>query len=214
MIENGDIMELALIQNDDQRLKELCQDVKDFENKEFYIDLINQMQEICFEHQAFAAAAPQFGINKRFILVINTSEENKENESKHNLLKKYKTITYFNPKITTMKGLQYYYESCMSIKNTIGKVARPYYIELDYQDIDGNHHHKIAIDFEAIVLCHEIDHLDGILFTDKAEKIINNVNLDQRTAIRNKFPREVIFKDKAFNQDNITISHKTKIYSK
>ena len=119
-------MELALIQNDDQRLKELCQDVKDFENKEFYIDLINKMQEICFEHQAFAAAAPQFGINKRFILVINTSEENKENESKHNLLKKYKTITYFNPKITTMKGLQYYYESCMSIKNTIGKVASPY----------------------------------------------------------------------------------------
>ena len=63
-------------------------------------------------------------------------------------------------------------------------------------------------------MCHEIDHLDGILFTDKAEKIINNVNLDQRTAIRNKFPREVIFKDKAFNQDNIPIRHRTKIYSK
>lgn len=214
MVENGDVMELTLIQKDDQRLKEHCQDVKDFENKEFYTGLINQMQEICFEHQAFAAAAPQFGINKRFILVINPTEENKEDEDNCNLLKKYNTTTYFNPKITTMKGLQYYYESCMSIKNTIGKVARPYYIELAYQDIDGNYHHKIATNFEAIVLCHEIDHLDGILFTDKAEKIINNVNLDQRTAIRNKFPREVIFKDKAFNQDNIPIRHRTKIYSK
>lgn len=211
---DGDKMKITLINKDDERLKIPCDEVNDFENKEFYIGLINQMQEICFEHRAFAAAAPQFGINKRFILVINATEESKEDEDNHNLLKKYNATTYFNPKITTMKGLQYYYESCMSIKNTIGKVARPYYIELDYQDIDGNYHHKIATDFEAIVLCHEIDHLDGILFNDKAEKIISNINLDQRTAIRNKFPREVIFKDKAFNQDNVTISHRTKIYSK
>ena len=55
----------------------------------------------------------------------------------------------------------------------IGKVARPYYIEFDYQDMNGDFHHRIAQDFETIVFCHKIDHLDGIEFTDKAEDLFD-----------------------------------------
>lgn len=170
--------------------------------------------EASVDQYAFAAAAPQFGINKRFILMISAVERKVKNieelEQFHN---DYVVTPYFNPRITLMKGLQYYYEACMSTGDVIGKVARPYYIELDYQDIDGNLHHRSAEDFEAIVFCHEIDHLDGIEFIDKAEDLIYDANLEKRIAIRNKFPKEIISKDMEFNQEGINVKAKTKIYT-
>lgn len=206
-------MKLELLKKDDQRLKVPCEEVIDFENKDLYNDLINNILEASVGQYAFAAAAPQFGINKRFIVMISAVEKkvkNKEELEKFN--DNYVVTPYFNPKITVMKGLQYFYESCMSTGNIVGKVARPYYIELDYQDIDGNHHHRSAEDFEAIVFCHEIDHLDGIEFIDKAEDLIYDVDLEKRIEIRNKFPKLVISKDNEFNQDNIDSKAKTKVY--
>lgn len=60
-------MKIELINKDDPRLKEPCEEVVDFENKNFYLNLINQIMEASVDQYAFAAAAPQFGINKRFI---------------------------------------------------------------------------------------------------------------------------------------------------
>lgn len=207
-------MKLELVKKDDPRLKQTCEEITDFENKEFYRNLINQIMEASVDQYAFAAAAPQFGINKRFILMISAVERKVKNieelEQFHN---DYVITPYFNPRITLMKGLQYYYEACMSTGDVIGKVARPYYIELDYQDIDGNLHHRSAEDFEAIVFCHEIDHLDGIEFIDKAEDLIYDADLEKRIAIRNKFPKEIISKDMEFNQEGINVKAKTKIYT-
>lgn len=207
-------MKLELVKKDDPRLKQTCEEITDFENKEFYRNLINQITEASVDQYAFAAAAPQFGINKRFILMISAVERKVKNieelEQFHN---DYVVTPYFNPRITLMKGLQYYYEACMSTGDVIGKVARPYYIELDYQDIDGNLHHRSAEDFEAIVFCHEIDHLDGIEFIDKAEDLIYDADLEKRIAIRNKFPKEIISKDMEFNQEGINVKAKTKIYT-
>ena len=208
-------MKLELIHKDDPRLKEPCEEVVDFENKEFYQDLINQIMEASVNEYAFAAAAPQFGINKRLILMISAVEKKVKNKLElEQFHDDYVVTPYFNPKITLMKGLQYYYEACMSTGDIIGKVARPYYVELDYQDIDGNHHHRSAEDFEAIVFCHEIDHLEGIEFTDKAEDLIYNADLEKRIEVRNKFPKEVVSKDMEFNQDNINDKAKTKVYRK
>ena len=208
-------MKIELVSKNDPRLKTPCEDVIDFENKEFYQNLINQIMKATVNEYAFAAAAPQFGINKRFILMISAVEKKvrnkKELEQFHD---DYQVTPYFNPKITLMKGLQYYYEACMSTGDVIGKVARPYYIEIDYQDIDGNHLHRSAEDFEAIVFCHEIDHLDGIEFIDKAEDLIYDADLEKRIEIRNKFPKEIVSKDIEFNQDNINVNAKTKIYTK
>ena len=207
-------MKLELVKKDDPRLKQTCEEITDFENKEFYRNLINQIMEASVDQYAFAAAVPQFGINKRFILMISAVERKVKNieelEQFHN---DYVVTPYFNPRITLMKGLQYYYEACMSTGDVIGKVARPYYIELDYQDIDGNLHHRSAEDFEAIVFCHEIDHLDGIEFIDKAEDLIYDADLEKRIAIRNKFPKEIISKDMEFNQEGINVKAKTKIYT-
>jgi len=208
-------MKLKLIDKRDPRLKEICEEVTDFENKEFYDNLINQIMEVSVDQYAFAAAAPQFGINKRFILMISAVEKKvKDKKELEQFKDDYVVTPYFNPKITVMKGLQYFYEACMSTGDVIGKVARPYYIELDYQDIDGNYHHRSAEDFEAIVFCHEIDHLDGIEFVDKAEDLIYNADLEKRIEVRNKFPKEIVSKDMEFNQDNISEKSKTKVYSK
>lgn len=208
-------MKIELVQKDDPRLKIPCEEVVDFEDKEFYQNLINQIMEVSVNEYAFAAAAPQFGINKRFILMISAVEKKVKNKMElEQFHDNYEVTPYFNPQITFMKGLQYYYEACMSTGDVIGKVARPYYIEFDYQDIDGNHLHKSAEDFEAIVFCHEIDHLDGIEFIDKAEDLIYDADLEKRIEVRNKFPKEIISKDIEFNQDNINDNAKTKVYVK
>lgn len=208
-------MKIELVPKDDPRLKMPCEEIIDFENKEFYHNLINQIMEVSVNKYAFAAAAPQFGINKRFILMMSAVEKKVKNKMElEQFHDDYEVTPYFNPKITLMKGLQYYYEACMSTGDVIGKVARPYYIELDYQDIDGNHHHRAAEDFEAIVFCHEIDHLDGIEFIDKAEDLIYDANLEKRIEIRNKFPKEIVSKDIEFSQDNINAKTKTKVYMK
>lgn len=208
-------MKIELISKDDPRLKTLCEEVVDFENKEFYQNLINQIKEASVKEYAFAAAAPQFGINKRFILMISAVEKKVKNKIElEQFHDDYEVTPYFNPKITFMRGLQYYYEACMSTGDVMGRVARPYYIEIDYQDIDGNHLHRTAEDFEAIVFCHEIDHLDGIEFVDKAEDLIYDVDLEKRLEVRNKFPKQIVSKVMEFNQDNIDNKVKTKIYTK
>jgi len=97
-------------------------------------------------------------------------------EELQQLVNYYETVVYFNPRITLMKGIIYYYEACMSIGEVIGRVARPNYIEFDYQDIDGNYLHRSSAGFEARCFCHEIDHLDGIEFLDKADDITYNAN--------------------------------------
>ncbi len=72
-------MKLELVKKDDPRLKQTCEEITDFENKEFYRNLINQIMEASVDQYAFAAAVPQFGINKRFILMISATEEKVKN---------------------------------------------------------------------------------------------------------------------------------------
>jgi peptide deformylase len=62
-------------------------------------------------------------------------------------------------------------EGCLSIPGVYGKVVRSTYIELDYQDIDGKAESANFFGIEAIVIQHEIDHLDGVLFIDKASDV-------------------------------------------
>lgn len=208
-------MKLELIKSDDPRLKQVCEEVVDFENKQFYLELINEIKNLCIEQYAFAAAAPQFGINKRFIVMVSAVEKKVHNiQELQQFVDHYETTIYFNPKITLMRGLTYYYEACMSTGEVIGKVARPYYIEFDYQDIDGNSLHRSAEGFEARCFCHEIDHLDGIEFLDKAEDITYNADLNKKIEVRNKYPQKTISTDCEFDQSGISPEFRTKIYIK
>jgi len=206
-------LEIKVLKPNDEKLKQISTEVTDFGNP-IYQEMLDRIKDICLEKKAYGSAAPQFGILKRFILMITVEEMKIDNAKELETMEiKSTVVPYFNPKITTMRGKQYFYESCMSVDNSTGKVARPYYVEIEAQDINGNFFNKVAEGFEAIVLCHEIDHLDGIEYTEKAEEIYD-VDTDGRIAIRKKYPHEIISRDGDFIQDNITDQVRTLVYKK
>lgn len=99
-------MKIKLLDKNDKRLKEKCVEVDDFSNMEYYKEVMECMKEECIKQHAFASAAPQFGINKRFILIITTQERNVKNmDELNNLEIEYSITPYFNPVITKMRGL-------------------------------------------------------------------------------------------------------------
>jgi peptide deformylase len=99
-----------------------------------------------------------------------------------------------NPKVLNKKGHTKYWEACASCLNNMGLVSRPYKLKIKYIDIDKKKHIKTFTGFEATVLSHELDHLNGILHIDIAEKIIK-MPKNERKAFREKHPYEIISKD-------------------
>ena len=76
-----------------------------------------------------------------------------------------------NPVITEKEGSQTGEEGCLSVPGLVGTVERPQKIKMTATDLDGVTHDYEFEDFYARVMCHEYDHLDGILYTDKEENI-------------------------------------------
>lgn len=117
--------------------------------------LLDDMYETMIKAQGVGLAAPQIGISKRVIIVSTNPEER---------------IEVINPEIVKFSGMQVGLEGCLSVdpsKN--GNVKRPLKVTVKGYDRDGN---KILVktkDFTARALCHEIDHLNGVLFIDKLE---------------------------------------------
>ena len=114
--------------------------------------------------EAAGLAAPQIGSNFRVILVRDFKILPKTEKL---------VVTNFimiNPRvISKSKEYDVDWESCLSIPSMYGKVKRNSSIKLIYQDENGKEHKIKATDFFARVIQHEIDHLDGILFTEKLE---------------------------------------------
>lgn len=185
-------MKIKIVKQNDKRLKLISKKVIDF-NKD-YKSIIDEMKDVCLEKKAYACAAPQFGINERFVLIMTDEEIHSIDEG----VRKYIITSYFNPVITLMIGEQFYYEACMSVDDAVGKVRRPYKISLTYQDILGDIHNKTVEGFEAIILCHEIDHLDGIEYTDRAEIMYYNIDPYQRMDLRKMYPHEITRRDGEF----------------
>lgn len=148
-----------------------------------YRNIIEQMISIINNTDAFGIAAPQINVFERIILI-------KKDNNNFDI--------YFNPKILKMQGTQLYYESCISIDNTIGMVRRPYILEFEALNEHGEYVHKLVDGMEAIAICHEIDHLDGILYTDRASSIITKINTREKIKLRKKYPRTIINEDKIF----------------
>ena len=76
-----------------------------------------------------------------------------------------------NPVIVAVKGEQSGPEGCLSVKGKQGTVVRPYKVKAEYRDRFGKKHKLTAEGFFARAVCHELDHLDGILYTDKAVEL-------------------------------------------
>lgn len=113
-------------------------------------------------------AAPQVGVLKR-VIVIDLGEEGDG--------KIYKLA---NPVITKQKGEQLCREGCLSVPGYTGDVVRPKEIVVEALDENGKFIKIKAKDLLAVCLSHEIDHLDGVLFIDKATKIYNEEDAEDQ----------------------------------
>ena len=138
---------------------------------------IQVLEQYCKENEVMAMAAVQLGIPKRLVYLKNTNldiinriQTNSTTDEEQNY---NEARVLINPYIISREGLTEYWENCASCLDNCGLVYRPYKIELEYYDIEGNKHSETFEGFESTVLSHEIDHLDGILHMDIAEQIIN-----------------------------------------
>ena len=134
-------------------LREKCSPVKSFNNELFV--LLDDMKTTVRAENGAGLAAPQIGVPIRAV-VIDVQEGYFE---------------LINPEIITVKGEQTGPEGCLSVKGKQGTVTRPNKVKVEYRDRNGKKHKLTAEGFFARAVCHELDHLDGILYTDIAEEL-------------------------------------------
>lgn len=138
----------------DETLRQISKPVTEFDDK--LSTLIDDMRDTLIYADGAGLAAPQVGINKR--IFVATFDGGKT------------IIEAVNPVIVKVKGKRVAPEGCLSIPNVREKVERPRHVVVHAVDRHGNPIELKADNFAASCFCHEIDHLDGILFTDKTKK--------------------------------------------
>ncbi len=125
--------------------------------------LLEDMADTMYRADGVGLAAPQIGILKRMV-VIDVGDG------------LYEMI---NPVILEQSGEQDGMEGCLSIPGIMGKVKRPMNVTLRYTDRNGESVTIEASEFFARAICHELDHLDGILYKDKAYKMYTEKELEE-----------------------------------
>ena len=167
--------EAITIQDNEPFLRQISSSV-DIKNDKELMNDIDILDQFCKENNVMAMASVQLGIPKRIVYLKNTNLDiiNKiQNNSNSEEIENYnEKKVLINPTILKREGLTEYWEACASCLDNIGRVLRPYKIELEYYDIDGNQKVETFEGFESTVLSHELDHLDGILHIDIAEEVI------------------------------------------
>ncbi|MCC0635562.1 MULTISPECIES: peptide deformylase [unclassified Clostridioides] len=118
------------------------------------IQLLDDMAETMYDADGVGLAAPQVGILKR-VVVIDIGEE---------------LIELINPEIIETSGEQIDDEGCLSVVGESGEVKRPNYVKVRALNRNGETIELEGEELLARAFCHEIDHLEGILFVDKIEK--------------------------------------------
>lgn len=142
-----------VVQVGDDVLRQKCFPVEVFDEK--LHALLDDMKETVKKEEGAGLAAPQIGILRR-LAVVDVEEGYFE---------------LINPVIVQQKGEQSGWEGCLSVRGKSGIVSRPMKVTVVYQDRFGEKQLIKAKGFFARALCHELDHLDGVLYIDKATHI-------------------------------------------
>ena len=152
---------IDVIKVGDPILKQICEEVNISIEKEYIDNLLKNMQDTVIAANGAGIAAPQIGVAKKVILVKDVNEENKFFEM-------------INPGIIWASfDKQYEYEGCLSVCGEDGnpiheRVARYKRIRVMWEDCDGKKHEELIKNpLQSRIIQHEIDHLNGVLFTDR-----------------------------------------------
>ncbi len=143
-----------IVTDEDPILRKVCRPVG--EVTERYQIMLDDMVETMRDANGVGLAAPQVGIMRRMFVA--------EPEPEH--------VYYFvDPEIISLEGEQESEEGCLSVPGRAGKVMRPEKIVIKGKDRYGKEKQYTFEGFEAVVMCHEFDHLEGVLYTDKATEV-------------------------------------------
>ena len=146
----------SVVQVGDDVLRQKCFPVEEFDEKLWA--LLDDMKDTVKKEQGAGLAAPQVGVLRR-LAVVDVEEGYFE---------------LINPVILQAKGEQSGWEGCLSVRGKSGIVSRPMKVTVSYQDRNGDKYLLKAKGFFARAICHELDHLDGVLYIDKASHIEKN----------------------------------------
>ena len=141
-----------ILTDKDPALHKVCKPMVNFDNRLF--KLLEDMKETLIDSGGVGLAAPQVGILRRVVLV-DTGEE---------------ILELINPTIIETEGEQEGPEGCLSVPGKYGLVKRPYYAKVRAQDRHGNWFEAEGEELIARCFCHELDHLDGIVYTQVMER--------------------------------------------
>lgn len=149
----------------DPALTKTCHPVEKFDRKLHW--LLDDLKETLTQSGGVGLAAPQIGILRR-VVVVEDADEN--------------ILELVNPVIVEQSGEQEGWEGCLSVPNQYGWVTRPNVVTVRAQDRDGNFFETSGEELVARCFCHELEHLDGHLFTEHTGELYSPEEIDAMEA--------------------------------
>ena len=141
-------------------LHKVCKPVRSFDSR--LHKLLDDMKDTLLESNGVGLAAPQVGILRR-VVVVDIGEE---------------ILELVNPELVETDGEQVGPEGCLSVPGRYGLVKRPYYAKVRAQDRFGDWFEAEGEELIGRCFCHELDHLDGIVYTEVMERFLTDEELD------------------------------------
>ena len=144
----------------DEILTKVCRPVTNFDER--LHELLDDMKETLIQANGAGLAAPQVGILRRITVVLNDDDE---------------ILELINPEIIYTEGEQTGPEGCLSVPGKFGMVTRPAFVRVRAQDRNGNWFEAEGYDLTARCFCHELEHLDGHLYTEHIDHFLSDEEL-------------------------------------
>lgn len=157
-----------IVKDGEPCLRKVCRPVTDF-NSHLHC-LLDDMAETLTAADGVGLAAPQVGIVRRAVLILETNVEDGQEPY---------IIELINPEIIKAEGRQGGPEGCLSVPGVFGYVYRPEIVTVRAQDRNGQWFEREGHGLTARCFCHEIDHLNGKLFTDVSDHIMSDEELEE-----------------------------------
>ena len=155
-----------ILKQGDETLTKHCRPVTDF-NARLH-ELLDDMAETMLEANGVGLAAPQVGVLRRAVVVLETNVPEGEEY----------VIELVNPEVIERDGEQESPEGCLSVPGSFGMVKRPMHVKVRAQDRDGRTFGIEGEGLTARAFCHECDHLDGHMFTELCDHIMTDEELE------------------------------------
>ena len=150
----------------DPVLEKPCREVKEMTPR--LLQLVDDMIETMYDQEGVGLAAPQVGVLRR-ICVIDVGAEEKE------------PLVLINPVILEQSGEQTGQEGCLSVPGKAGNVTRPDHVRVRALNGDMEEYELEGDELLARAICHELDHLDGVMYVTKVEGDLYEVRPEEET---------------------------------